>query len=454
MAATLFRHEVIEARQAQWLGSIRISGRPSFVWVTVSAAALAIGLVSFALLGEVQRKATVPGILLPVGGLVQIAAPQSGVITQWLVREGEFVEQGRPLLSITSERHLASGEAGSIAQVALQQRRSSLESELRLLELNARQREQVDVDRARSLAVEREQIRAELNHVGERVEYAQRNQRRFQELAERGFVSAVQAQQREDELLELLSRQSSVRRSLQSLERELAALRAERPSRETAVRASQEQLRRALAALTQEEAELRARQGVQVVAGKAGIVSTITRAVGHSVQAGQTLLSLVTTRKRRPSHHDGADPGDDETGLDLQAHLFAPSRTAGFVRPGQVVWLRYEAYPYQKFGMAQGTVVHVSDAPLAPEDLPQGQAASLLAAARSNEALLRVTVQLKQQDIVAYGNRWPLRPASTLEADIVQDRRAVWEWLFEPLIAARERMKVLSSSPNDTGPGG
>ena len=42
----------------------------------------------------------------------------------------------------------------------------------------------------------------------------------------------------------------------------------------------------------------------------------------------------------------------------------------------------------------------------------------------------------------------------TLEADVVQERRTVWEWLPEPVIAARQRVKVLSAHPNKAGPGG
>jgi membrane fusion protein len=34
-----------------------------------------------------------------------------------------------------------------------------------------------------------------------------------------------------------------------------------------------------------------------------------------------------------------------------------------------------------------------------------------------------------------------LTPGMALEADIVQDRRAVWEWVLEPLLAAGSRWK-------------
>jgi membrane fusion protein len=123
----------------------------------------------------------------------------------------------------------------------------------------------------------------------------------------------------------------------------------------------------------------------------------------------------------------------------LQAHLYAPSRTAGFVRTGQAVWLRYAAYPYQKFGLAQGDVIEVSQTPIAPQDLPPGQQQALSQAAQSIEPLYRITVSLANQSIFAYGRDHLLKPGMALEADVLQDRRAVWEWVLEPLLAVPAR---------------
>ena len=59
------------------------------------------------------------------------------------------------------------------------------------------------------------------------------------------------------------------------------------------------------------------------------------------------------------------------------------------------------------------------------------------------------------QTIDAYGQAQPLKPGMTFEADVVQERRAVWEWLLKPVFATAARVKVLSDVPNSTSrPGG
>jgi len=80
-------------------------------------------------------------------------------------------------------------------------------------------------------------------------------------------------------------------------------------------------------------------------------------------------------------------------------------------------------------------VTAVSESPLAPQDLPTGETQSLLAASNSQGPLYRVNVQLDAQSINAFGQAQALKPGMTLDADVVQEKRRVWEWLLEPALA-------------------
>ena len=67
----MFRAAVTASQQASWMGAIRVAQRPAFAVVAAIAVGLAIALIGFALLGQVTRKARVPGLLMPPGGLLQ-----------------------------------------------------------------------------------------------------------------------------------------------------------------------------------------------------------------------------------------------------------------------------------------------------------------------------------------------------------------------------------------------
>lgn len=427
---SLFRQEVLTSRQAQWLGSIRIGRPPSFAWVSGIALALALALIAFALLGQVTRKTTVPGLLVPSAGLLQLTAPQAGVVAEILVEEGAQVQPGQALMRLKTEHMTAGGEVSILNAQALSQRKASLELERRLTVQQARQRQDALNDRLISLEAEARQALAELETHQVRSRLAATSEARFVQLAQSGFVSEVQLQQKQEEHLDLQLRERTAQRAVEALQRDIHAARAELASNDTALKTSLSQMDRALAQLAQEVTENSARTGLTVTASRAARVTALTLHPGQVVQSGQTLISLM------PLTPEIAGAAPDET---LEAQLFASSRTAGFVQPGQSVRLRYAAYPYQKFGMAEGRVSQISQTPIAAQDLPAGQAQALLTAAQTNEPLYRITVRLQRQTIDTYGQTQSLKPGLALDADLIQDKRAIWEWMLEPVLSVARR---------------
>jgi membrane fusion protein len=437
----LFREEVLRAHTAQHLGTIRIGRDPGFGFVTAVALTLAACLVAFALWGQVTRKARLPGLLMPALGTFNLSAPQAGTLLEIAVHEGQVVQAGQTLLRLGTDRATAQGEAAVLIAHSLQQRRHALLAERSLAEQAAAQRHQALADRLRSNAAEATQAEGELDAVQRRLQLAAKTTERYRALAQDGFVADIQAQQKHEDWLDLGTRERSARRTLEALARDARALRAEQLASAGAAQTQLVQIDRALASLAQEATENSARGQLLLTAPQAGMVTALQHQAGETVQAGQTLATIVPQ----------AGPGQDAT---LQAHLYAASRTAGFVQPGQTVWLRYAAYPYQKFGMAQGRIEHVSRTPINPQDLPTGQAQALMSAAQTTEPLYRVTVALARQEITTYGAPQPLKPGMALEADVLQERRAVWEWMLEPVLAASGMAKVLRAKPDKAADGG
>ncbi len=434
----LFRSEVVQAQSAQWLGSVRLHRPLSFSVVTGSALGIALLLAAFATWGEVNRKAHLSGLLVPTLGTLNISAPQAGTVAQLPVTEGQTVQAGDVLLVLNAERSsLRNGVADdTTARVAsqIEARQQTIATERTLRELQVRQREQVLSDRLRSVQTELRQVGEEVSLQERRVQLAQTTLERNQQLAKDGFVSAAQVQTRQEERIDIEARLQSAQRSRMSLQRDLQAVKAERDALAAQLQADVNQLDRSRASLEQEATENTSRKSMVITAPHAGTVTALGLQAGQSVQAGQTLLTLL------PQATPGSAAQDK-----LQAHLYAPSHTAGFVRPGQTVYLRYAAYPYQKFGLYEGRITRVSSTPFAPSELPPNLAQQLVSQAGSNEALYRINVQLVDQSIRAYGVDIALKPGLTLEADVLQERRKVWEWVLEPVLAARQQVKVLNT---------
>lgn len=451
---SLFRPEVAQARNAQWLGVVRLGQRLSFTVVSVVAIGLVGLLVSFATWGDIHRKARLSGLLVPMAGALSITAPQSGVLREQRLQDGQLVQAGDVLAVIELQRDsLVDGSASNAAvQIALQigMRRASLQSERQLRELQMRQRAQVLADRTTTLQAELRQLEQERTLQQSRLQLAEKGVQRQQQLADAGFVAEAQLHTRQEELIELRTRVQGIERTRLGLERDLATAQGERESLQTQLQTDLAQLDRSLASLGQEAVENSARKTVAITAPQAGVLSTLNLPMGQAVQAGQTLATLVPTVAMTAP----AKPGAQALPNTLEAHLYAPSRQAGFVKPGQAVFVRYDAYPYQKFGLYPGQVQAVSATPFAANELPGNLSQQLMSQTGGVEALFRVTVAVDKQAVVATGEALPLKPGMTLQADVLLERRKVWEWVLEPLLAARANWKILSSGATSASPGG
>lgn len=434
MQTSLFRRQVTQAKQASWLGGIHLAHHPRFSLIAGVALALAGALVAFGAWGKVARKVRVPGILMAQMGTLELSAPTAGVLLSQTVQEGEWVQQGQTLFVINTDKATPEGSASTLLASHLAQRRTTLLSERASRQSQHAQRLLHMTERIRSLSLESEQATQELALAKRRVELAHKTWRRFEQMAHEGFVSDIQAQNKQEELIDLQSRLENTQRNGTALTREHRAAQAELNSLQKQGAIDLLQVDRSLASLDQETAENQLRKTSSVLAPQAGQISTLHLPLGAVIQAGQTIASMV--------------PQTEPQAPQLQAHapliaaLFAPTRTAGFIQPGQEVWLRLAAYPYQKFGLAKGRVVKISGTPIAPQDLPHGQGNALLASTQSNEPLYRIQVALASQHVVAFGEQHLLRPGMTLEADVIHDVRGIWEWIFEPLLAIHARQQT------------
>ncbi len=431
-AQPLFREQVLTSGNSQWLGAIRLA-QPITAWLIVAiTACIAVGTIAFFILGDITKKTRIAGITVPVSGSISLMSPTVGILVRNYVREGQHVGAGEKLFELSTEHHGRDGEITALVSQQLAIRRQSLEAEYRLRAGQAEDRRRLIAERLLTLSAEQVQIEQEIKLAQRRLGLAQKSLASFETLQGNGYVSSLQTQQRQEDVIDLDGKVSALERSRLQLVATRQSLVAEQDTLRNTLATDMAQLQRAQATLQQEAAENRARGSNAIVATQSGRVTTVVYEAGQSVIAGQVLATLIPDGTAR-----------DKKEADIAVQLFAPSRAAGFIAPGQKVLIRYQSFPYQKFGLQQGVIADVSKTPLAPSELPANLASSILGGARGagngSEALYRVRVTLARQAIRVYGEDQPLKPGMTLEADVVQDRRRIWEWVAEPLLAAARR---------------
>jgi membrane fusion protein len=236
---------------------------------------------------------------------------------------------------------------------------------------------------------------------------------RKKSLADRKLGTVDQSEQVELSLLNERAQLSGLQLDRAALTQEQSTFESDQAIKPLQQRNEINALERELSSLDQQLAESETRSENVIVAPASGVLSVDLVTLGQTVTPSQPLAVI---------HPDGAA---------LQVHLFAPSRAVGFIKADDRVNLRYQAFPYQKFGQQGGWVRSIARTALSATEL-----ASLnLPQQEQNEPLYRIVVEPRWQTIDVNGLPTPLQAGMAVDAYVLQETRAIYEWMLEPLLS-------------------
>jgi len=408
---SLFREEALSASRVQWLGEIILIRPLTSRILTAVAIVMAALVAALFFLGSYTRHSNVSGQLMSDLGVVKIYPPQAGIVLQKTVSEGQPVHKGDLLYIVSSERQAINrSDIQETISHQVARRRQSLSDEL-----TQTRRVQLDEQtalrkKADALQTEQGNVARQLTSQRSRVELAEEAFKRAVQLSEQGFVSKEIKQQKQAELLDQHLRLQALERDEISLGRELLTTRNDMESLPLRQHNQLAQIERQLANTEQEWTESEAKRSIAVTAPESGTATAVTAEVGQTVDGSKPVVNIIP---------DGAR---------LQAHLYAPSRAIGFIRKNDQVLLRYQAFPFQKFGHAHGVVMSISQSAMSASEF-----SGTPGAGNSQEPLYRITVKLARQTLIAYGKPQSLQAGMLIEADVLQEKRKLYEWVLEPL---------------------
>ena len=417
----LFRRQAVDFQRQKFHGAIVLTRSPWQAAVTAFFVLLVLALVVFACTQGFARKETVAGVLAPAGGVLRLVAPQAGVVVATPAAQGVRVAAGQAVVRLSTEQSSATGPTQEAVARTLSLRRGSLADEL--LQQDQQVHQQAVSLAARIAAVETglAQQEREIALQRERVQLVRDVAGRYPDLVRSGAVSPVEAAEKQTELLDQQARLSELERAHGSAQAELATLRADRAALPLQAGRESSRMRREVQALAQAQAENESHRGTQVLAPEAGEVATLLAAPGQSVVAGQTLATLLPV------------------GAALEAELWVPTRSAGFVHPGTPVWLRVDAFPYARYGQLAAHVREVSQSAVTVGDL--GDPTNGALASQQNVFRVRVTLDADASADAALAWRQSLKAGMHVQASLVAERRTLVQWALEPLTALRVAAK-------------
>lgn len=414
MHPTLFRREAIEATSRRLVSESRLVTPISFSVFSSFLLTLTVATILFLCLGSYTRKDVVRGYVTTTEGNIRVYAQSEGVILQSLVREGEVVEKDQSLFVLSTSR--ASNRSAEVGLAVIE----SLGAEKQALLVQIDKEKDNFVARGKSIQEEiisaEKQLRSatdQLELVAKGLTLAQNEFDRFRNISDPTFVSESELDRAATSVLEFELRQKELQLEVDRLKGAITQQRHQLAQVPIQRDARLAELTGELSRMSQRIASESAQAEQMVVAPSAGRVSALTARTGQTVTGQRPLLNLIPSQSV------------------FYVELFVPSRSIGFVDSSTAVNIRFDAFPYQKFGVYRGAITHIAKSVVMPGEISTPVAIS--------EPVYLIRLTLEQQHVDAYGRQFDLRAGMTVSADVLRDRRRLIEWLFAPLISAERR---------------
>jgi membrane fusion protein len=334
--------------------------------------------------------------LVTEGGADPIRSPRHAVLEQVLVRPGQTVKMGDPLFVMRVDE-VREWRTETDAR----------EETLRALGDSSAKREEAHASALRIKDSEIDQAQREVTFRGTHLATMRDLLVRVEKLAATGLISQIELASHRIALAQSEKDLELARKTLAQRRIERQQLQTERTRQRIEEKSAGDDLAIRIAALQQPLAaspngllEIRAPYD-------AACVTVTQQNAGGVVAPGDQLCQLSPMT----SH--------------LQARLELPETALSHLKPGQRVRLLFDAFPYQRFGVANGTINWISPAAVARE-----QGSEFVAVAK-----------LDKREIVAGRNIYALKAGMKGMARVTVGRRALIEFAFEPLHKLRENLQ-------------
>ncbi|NMH60259.1 HlyD family secretion protein [Alteromonas ponticola] len=416
MRKGLFREQAMASQRHKLDGKVILLPQISTLLVTLLVLIWVATAAYFLINHNYAQYAQVSGWLEPAEGAIRVYSNRSGGrITTINVKEGQHVEAGQTLIIIDNRSATVGGsleqtliDEYTTQQTTLHEQLTALQSqftaEQRALHRSLQNTEQqlANINAMRLLIDER--LHLARTHFDSATALAEKRLLSRQELRQvkASYLSVQQDASRLDaEKLQLANTHEDQKLSSHQL-----SVRFEQSSNDIKV---------ALSELKQRVVTTQSQKTEVIKAPKAGRVANLLAFEGGVSQPQKPLLTILPTD------------------ASFIAKLIVPVRSAGFVKAGQAIDLRYDAFPFQKFGMYSGRVVDIAPAVSLPGELQT-------VPVPFNEPAYLVNAAVESNVVQAYGVEVPLKVGMTFSAQVEVSERSLIEWLLEPLFSLAGRV--------------
>lgn len=411
----LFRQEAINYQKAKWMGKALLIKGYSAWFVFLLSIVFIIVLVLAAIFGTYTRRINVPGEITTQPRAINLFSTQQGFIINSHVKVGDKVKKGDPIYDLDVSQ---TTQLGNVTQNTIESINNQINNiyeiietlkENKLITSNALKQQIDEYNRFHqdSLLL----VKNAEKGMSEMFESMQN----FADYQKKGLINNEQfnnqrylyyQQQNSYQFLQNQIIQENL--SIIQLNSELVTKIADFDNK-----ISEYQFQ--LNALQRQLTEVNAKGTLIISAPSDGRIESLSVTDGQMVKTDDSLAQLI------PANADS-----------YYLVLWAPNESVPYISVNDKINIRYEAYPYQKFGQFSGEIMSISNVPASSQEMSTYSSSPLSQNNINYQAYYKVMVSLDKQQMVKFNSKIKLTNGMKADITLFLEKRPIYQWMLSP----------------------
>ena len=414
MGNKLYRKEAIEYKKNHWQGkALLLAGMPAWLVCSLSLLFLVILIVTMTFCNYTQR-IDVKGEVITLPHSINVFAPQQGYIVKQHVETGDIVTKGTPLYELDVSRYTVHGNVADEMSAVISEKITNAEEIIEKISQNKKESLEALNLQAQQYAVSLKETNKMLKDAETGLKKMKHNLSSYDSYLQQGLITKDQYNYQHSLYFQQQSTYQSLISQKMQLENQLTQFKSDIVTKAADFDNQITGQKNQINDFKNQRVESNANGNLIIKASNDGKIETVAVTEGQMVDKGSSLAQIKPT-------------GNVEYFL----ILWLPNNSIPYVKKGDIVNIRYDAFPSDKFGQFPGEVVSISSVPASRQEMAEYTNVST-GMNQQELALYKTIVRIKHKSFNYNGKELSLSNGLKAQAIVFLEKRPLYMWMFTP----------------------
>ena len=414
MLRKIYRREAIEYKKNHWKGkALLLAGMPAWIVTLLAFTFIAVLVLSLIFCSFTQR-IDVRGEVITLPHSVNVFAPQQGFVVNQYVKVGEIVNKGQPLYKLDISRSTINGNVNTAQIEVIDQKIANAENIISKLSHNKSETLRAIEKQIATIKDSLEETSRMLINTQAGLNKMHTNLASYDKYLKDGLITKDQYNYQHSLYFQQQSAYQSLVSQKMQLETQLTQANSDKVTKAADFDNQISGQNNQINDFKNQLVESNANGNIIIIATIDGKIESLAVTKGQMVENGSSLAQIKPTGN-----------------IEYYLIIWLPNNAIPYIKKGDIINIRYDAFPADKFGQFPGEVLTLSSVPASRQEMAEYTNVSN-GSNQQDLALYKAIIKIKNKEFNYNGKVLTLSNGLKAQAVVFLEERPLYMWMFTP----------------------